>query len=639
MTNDYPNTMNHPRFQWLAACLIIGLTFWLYLPTQNFEFIKYDDGDYVYDNPVVKGGLTAAGLKWAFSDVSHANWHPLTWLSLMTDVELFGMKPGPMHLVNASMHALAAGLLFLWLVQLAGGRRLDGRTVGQLDGGTVGQLDGRTVRLSDRLTAPPFSGLWLLIAAAFGALLWALHPLRVESVAWISSRKDVLSVLFCLGGLMLYLKEVRLHRLTVPPSDGSTSLTAGRPTVPLFSNAGLATCSWRWWVALGLFCLGYMAKPTMMVFPAFVALVEWWETGRVRWKPLLVYGGVAAGLLGLTIFAQTGAMYLHIDLPWRLVNATISVAAFVRQFFWPTGMAVFYPYNLPYPVGICAMGIGTVTVLAVLAVICWKRAPTITLGLVWFAAALVPVLGLIQVGSASRADRYTYLSTLGFSIIAAIGVVALLRRLGRNRLIAGMVCVALAGVCLVEGAVARDYLREWRNTVALFSHAVANTERNAMAYTTLGGCYTTIPGQEARTGWYYRAALQALRNAETLGHMATWLLLNGGPEQREEAGALGREAVLMINKAGSMDEEESCVLDAMGIYHLQRMEWPEAEVFFRQCVAQKCVEAVHWEWLAMSCFHQQKFADVRMALEQALRLDPGNQKYRTMLEQVIAKEK
>ena len=381
-----------------------------------------------------------------------------------------------------------------------------------------------------------------------------------------------------------------------------------------------------------------MAKPTVMVFPAFVALIEWLEAGRVRWKPLLIYVGVAAGLLCLTIFAQTGAMTLKIALPWRLTNASVSISAYVRQFFWPTGFSVFYPYNLPYPAWACATGLAAVAGLAVLAVACWKRARAVTFGVAWFLAALAPVLGLIQVGSASRADRYTYLSMLGFSVMAAVGAHALFRRVGWNRWLAGGLCVVLAGVCATEGVLARGYLLDWRNTPMLFQHAVASTEQNAMAYTTLGDYYTTIPGQTARTERYYQAALAAIRNAETLGNQALWLLLYGGPERREEAGELGREALAFIGKTGRMDEEDSIVMDVMGIYHLQRMEWVEAEKFFRQCTGRKKAEAVHWEWLAMACFHQNKYADVRMALEKAMQLAPENPKYRMMLEQVKAKE-
>jgi tetratricopeptide (TPR) repeat protein len=430
-----------------------------YLQTGWFEFINLDDYRYVKYSPVARG-LTWANLKWALQDVKMmANWHPLTYLSLMADVTLFGPNPGAMHLVNAGMHAAAAGLLFLLLAALAGGRGLSVQVSGAVGPSAVGTASGRA-----------------LAAAAFGALVWALHPLRAESVAWISSRKDVLSALFCIGGLLAHLGDVRIWQ-----GGRAREVEWGK----VFDKADLPVCSWRAWVAFACFGLGYMAKPTMMVFPAFVALIEWLEAGRIRWKLLALYAAGAVAVLGVTVFAQGegGAITDEHSFYTRLLNAAVSISVYLRQFVIPRGLTLFYPYPKSLSPGTVALGVASVAGLVMAADAYRDKRPVVACGVAWFVAALVPVLGFIQVGGAAHADRYTYLPMIGFSLILAAWLRKMLDDRRRLRYAAGTVAGAAVLALL---ALTWRQVGLWRDDQTLFTHALGAVEGNFLAHRNLG---------------------------------------------------------------------------------------------------------------------------------------------------------
>ena len=489
--------MNKPGV-WCAAAIFL-ITLLPYLQTGGFGFIDFDDYQYVHYSPVAKG-LSWANLSWALTDTSTmANWHPLTIVSLMTDVSCFGINAGAMHVVNAALHALAAALLFLFLLQVLGSAAEPGR------------------RAAQACRAPE------LVAAALAALFWSLHPLRVESVAWISSRKDVLSVLFCLGGLMAHLGDVRRWQ-------GDRARETDWRKLPDDTRAWLG--SWRWWVGLGCFALGYMAKPTMMVFPAFVALIEWLETGRVRWRALEVYAAGAVVVLAATMFAQGsgGAIVADYPLFYRALNAAVSVSVYVRQLFLPSGLAVFYPYDANLPPATLLSGVFSVAGLVALAALCWKPRPVVTCGVVWFLGALLPVLGLLQVGWASHADRYTYLSTLGFSLVLAVCLRDLLTR---SRLVAWSAAAGAAAVLAALGAGAWRQASVWRDDQTLFNHTLAVSKDNYLASRNLGIFYFGHPHDCAKAAAYFEQAFRASRERNRAFQLYYIMAL-------AEAGVIGR---------------------------------------------------------------------------------------------------
>jgi protein O-mannosyl-transferase len=414
-----------------AALALVTLA--VYAPVRHYGWVDYDDDVYVYANPSITLGLGPAGVAWAFTTFHGANWFPLTWLSWMLDVQLFGLAPGPLHVVNALLHATAAALLFVALARMSG-------------------APGRS---------------------AFAAAVFALHPLHVESVAWIAARKDVLSGLFFALALGAHERRARLG-----PGRGRSALLA------LF-------------LALGL-----MAKPTLVVLPFLLLLLDFWPLGRlgdepgridparlsaaVREKGLLF--GLAAASAVITYVAQrAGGAVAGTDLlPFgpRLENALVALARYLGKAFWPADLAVLYPHpGTSLPLWQPASAAGLLVAVTAAVVVARRRAPYLATGWLWFTGALVPVLGLVQVGSQAMADRYTYLPLVGLAIAVAWGAWDLLGR-GRRRRAA---LAVLAGAAIAaQAACTRVQLRYWRDGVTLFEHALAVTDENHVAHAQLG---------------------------------------------------------------------------------------------------------------------------------------------------------
>jgi hypothetical protein len=348
----------------IVACIFLAAIIWLVFgQTLGHEFINFDDDAYVYENPTVAGGFTLQGIPWAFTRVHASNWHPLTWISHMLDCQLYGLNPGGHHLTSVLLHAITAIALFLILRQMTG-------------------------------------SLW---RSVFVAALFAIHPLRVESVAWVAERKDVLSGLFFVLTIGAYARYARL------------------PRSPL-----------RYGLVLLLFALGLMSKPMLVTLPFVLLLLDYWPLNRVRngsennlrtWRYLIVeklplFCLAAASCLA-TLFAQTIAIrpLTHISLPLRLGNAVIAVAVYLRQMFWPTDLVVFYPFS-----ALDVTAVATVLSVVLLggistAVFVLRRHRYLVTGWLWYLVMLGPVIGILQVGSQAHADRYTYLPQIGLYLL------------------------------------------------------------------------------------------------------------------------------------------------------------------------------------------------------------------------------
>ncbi|MGP8200846.1 MAG: tetratricopeptide repeat protein [Limisphaerales bacterium] len=396
-----------------ALCLVLAaLTFAVFGRTMGFKFVNYDDGNYVYDNPVVSRGLTLKGIVWAFS--GHAsNWHPLTWLSHMLDCQLYGLHPGGHHLTNVFLHTATVIVLFLVL------RRMTG-------------------------------ALW---RSAFVAAVFAIHPLRVESVAWVAERKDVLSGLFFMLTLGAYVRYVRL------------------PWSPV-----------RYGLVLVLFALGLMCKPMLVTLPVVLLLLDYWplqrkaSIGRLVLEKLPLLALCAASCV-VTLLAQSEAIQenAQLPLPLRLANALAACMVYLGQMVYPSGLAVFYPYPLN---GLLAWKVALAgTLLAGLsAVAVWqrRRQPWILVGWLWYLVMLLPVVGVIQVGSQAHADRYTYLPQIGV-YLAATWWVAQWRL---NRAALGILMTGVVGVLMV---CAWKQTANWKDSETLWIHALACTTSNDVA--------------------------------------------------------------------------------------------------------------------------------------------------------------
>ena len=430
------------RLEWCLYAALLLTILAVYGQVRHFDFVNFDDPEYVSGNNHIRAGLTWAGLQWAFTSTAAANWFPLTWISNMAAYQIFGLDSGWHHLINVLFHALASLLL------LAALRRMTG-------------------------------AIW---PSAFVAFVFALHPLHVESVAWVAERKDVLCAFFWCLTLWCYARYV------------------SRPSAPSYA-----------WVVLS-FCGGLMSKSMIVTLPAVLLLLDFWPLRRT-WRRALLWEKVpllalAAGVSALTLFSQQQGHAVRsltaLPIGVRLANAAWTYVAYLGRMFWPAKLAVYYPYahHLPaWQLLLSAVVLAGVTALAVR----WFRLrPYFAVGWFWYLGTLVPVIGLIQVGGQSSADRYTYLPTVGLTIVLAWGAVDVLKRYqDAAKLVAGAAIVAVA-VCLVLAAIQTSY---WANSGLLFQHAVAVTTGNYIADNNLADYYLT----EMRTDEARAPVLEALR--------------------------------------------------------------------------------------------------------------------------------
>jgi Flp pilus assembly protein TadD len=415
------------RWRTPVVCLALAaITFAVFGQTLTHQFVNYDDETYVYDNPMVARGLTIKGIIWAFS-CHAANWHPLTWLSHMLDCQLYGLHPGGHHLTNVLLHTATVIALFLVLRQMTG-------------------------------------AFW---RSAFVAAVFAIHPLRVESVAWVAERKDVLSGLFFM-------------------------LTIG-------AYARYARQSWsfgRYGLVMLLFALGLMCKPMLVTLPLVLLLLDYWPLQRVETRkfsglvleklPLLA---LSAASCVATLLAQYEGIQSagSFSTPIRLANALVACVVYLGQMVWPAKLAVFYPYpNNGLPAWEAALA---GTLLAGLSAIAWwqrRKQGWLITGWGWYLVMLLPVAGIIQVGLQAHADRYTYLPQIGIYVAATWWVA---ERGAKWRVSRAVVRGLAAGVLGALMLCAWKQTACWKNSENLWGHALACTSGNSMAHSGLGNVF------------------------------------------------------------------------------------------------------------------------------------------------------
>jgi Tfp pilus assembly protein PilF len=431
------------------AVLLALVTMALYWPATGHDFTDLDDGQYVLENTHVTSALTLENARWALGSGYASNWHPVTWLSHMLDCQLFGLKPWGHHLTNVLLHALNAMLVFALLQQMTGAR-------------------------------------W---RSLFVAALFAVHPLRVESVAWVAERKDVLSAFFGLLALLFYARYAR-QRLALHDQ-------------PSTINYGLA---------LFFFALGLMSKPMLVTWPFVMLLLDYWPlkrnaergmrnaelgaggTGQGRTLPWMKlvwekapFFALAAAASVVTFLVQKRGGALGpgeaVPLGARGGNALISYCRYLGKLFWPTDLAVFYPHPGQWPLGKVLLAGGLILGVSVLLFAQRRRSPFLPMGWLWFCGTLVPVIGLVQVGTQAMADRYTYVPVIGLIVAMVWGLEGLAKG-GRYQQIAlsvgGSVAIVL---CL---ALTRQQLGHWKDSEALSRHALKVTENNYRAHKMVG---------------------------------------------------------------------------------------------------------------------------------------------------------
>ncbi len=405
----------------LICVTLLLLTVVIYAPTRRFDFVSFDDTAYVSANKHVQAGLTAPGFKWAWTTTYYSNWAPLTWLTFMCQAEFFGERAGGYHLVNAALHGINAILLFAVLSAMTG----------------------------------------CAIRSGMVAALFAVHPMHVESVAWISEWKDVLSTFFFLLALGSYVRFVRTDHK-------------------------------RWYVALLLcYALSLISKSMAVTLPALLLLLDYWPLRRTAWRravleklPLLV---MAAGSSAMTFVAQsTGKSVAALDrisIGTRLANSALAYLIYIYKLIIPTDLAVFYPYPAHFNVAPVLAVLVTLVVISVLALRLATRRRYLAVGWFWFLGTLIPVIGIVQVGAQSMADRYSYVPSIGLFIVAVWWSADAVDESRVGRWIAG---VAAAFVLCLFTVLACQQVQYWRDTESLFVHAAAVTSDNWMADFELG---------------------------------------------------------------------------------------------------------------------------------------------------------
>src|SRR6266480_1547565 len=368
----------------VAICaVLVGITWLVFAQAVRHQFVTYDDPQYVYANPDVSAGVSLPRISWAFTHTIAGNWHPLTTISHMLDCQLYGLKPAGHHFTNVLFHTIAVVLLFLLLQQMTG-------------------------------------SLW---RSTFVAALFAIHPLHVESVAWISERKDVLSAVFFMLTLAAYARYVRAPSVT------------------------------SYLLVFLLFALGLISKPMLVTVPFVLLLLDYWPLGRIthvglpkalgrqpasssQWPvirrlvaekvPLFALSAFSSAVTLLTQFQSTRTMS-QLPLSWRLNNAAVSYVAYIWQMFWPVRLAAFYPHpNDQLHLWQVILAIAFLIAVSLLAILWRNERSYIFTGWFWYVGMLVPVIGLVEAGEQARADRYTYLPQIGLYVLITWGITDLI---------------------------------------------------------------------------------------------------------------------------------------------------------------------------------------------------------------------
>jgi Tfp pilus assembly protein PilF len=602
-----------PRLQaWLMALSLMLGTAALYRPATRCDFVTYDDYLYVVDNPHVTSGVTLENTRWALYSGYAGNWHPLTWLSHMLDCEEFGLKAWGHHLSSVLLHALNAGLVFALL---------------------------------QALTGMTWRSLWV---AAF----FASHPLRVESVAWVSERKDVLSSFFGLLALLAYARYAQTRKARGPRPGVS-----GHGSFLHFPSSVF--------YLLSLFCLalGLISKPMLVTWPLVMLLLDYWPLRRsagcgvpvlrsgtaaggrsakysagaagqdrtLSWTRLVwekvpfFILALAASVVTFLVQQREGAVVEVDRLPLgaRVSNALISYCRYLGKLLWPTKLAVYYPHAGQWPPGKVLMAGGLLLGLSVLFWAQRRRAPFLLMGWLWFLGVLVPVIGLVQVGEQAMADRYSYLPSLGLLVIGVWGASELSRRWPQPALALWVVGGAAVVLSL---ALTRRQIGYWQDGEALFRHTLAVTRNNCIAHNNLG-IALAMKGQIDEAIRQYQAAVHVNpANAEAHYNLGLAFDLKGQSE----------EAIREFQAAARLKSHYADAYNNLGLALGRKGQITEAIAQYQAALHWKPEHAEAHNNLGIAFYQQGRTDEAIREFHEALRLKPDFARARKNLEIVLA---
>ena len=549
------NFLFNRRREIIICIFLIAATLAVYWQITNHEFINYDDGLYVTENLHVKAGLTFESIEWAFTTFHAGNWHPLTWLSHMLDYELYGLNPMGHHWTSLQIHLTNTLLLFFILQYMTG-------------------------------------AIW---KSAFVAALFALHPLHVESVAWVSERKDVLSAFFGMLTISAYIMYVKKRDLL------------------------------RYSLVFILLSLGLMAKPMLVTLPFILLLLDFWPLKRLKLTlnqasgqtsnllllirekiPLLVPVAISAIL---TLIAQQSSALKTLEsfpLQTRVANALISYINYIVKTLWPLHLSVFYPFQGNFisfwHASVSAL---IIAVLLVVAVNTSKKYPYIMVGLLWFLVTLLPVIGIIQVGDQAMADRYAYIPLTGIFMIFVWGSSDLLKKWTNKKIVSSILAMSVLLVLTMQSF---HQAANWKNSSTLFENAIKVTENNWLAHNNLGIALFN-EGKLDKAIYHYKEALnikpdtvEAIKNLgvalsgkgnfkEATQYFSKALVIN--PEDFDAYHKLGgilvkqgkvNEAILHFSEAIKINPDYAPAYNEIGIILAKKGKLQKSNEFFLKAI-------------------------------------------------------
>jgi len=557
-----------------AICLaLVAVTLVAFWSVGQSDFVNYDDPLIVVENDPVRAGITPESVRWAFtSSQPSGNWQPVTWLSHMLDCQLFGLDPGRHHAVNLGFHVANTLLLFLLLRQMTG-------------------------------------AIW---RSALVAALFALHPMHVESVAWVAERKDVLSGFFAMLTLLMYARYVQQSKVQGPRSKVFRGL------------------------ALVCFALGLMSKSMLVTLPVILLLLDFWPLGRFgssasggptgepaspvpagslgrlaleKWPFFLM--AASSGVMTFVAQRQAGAVgsFEYLPMKARIANALVAYWTYLRKAFWPENLAVFYPYQ-PIP-SWQAVGAGLLLVGLSAFVVGKRRShPYLLVGWLWFLVMLLPVIGLVQVGMQSTADRYTYLPYVGVFLLVAWAIGAAIPDTRAWRTGAALGAAAVLAAALVVTVAQVKY---WRNSITLFTHASEVVPESALAHNNLGSALFDV-GKTDEAVQHFRTALAiSPRFSPAHSNLGSFLLIQG---KNDEAEPHLRYALKV--------QETDAAHHNLGTILFRRQQYAEAEAHFRAALKIRPAHIDARLSLGSVLAMQGKNEEAEAEFMEGLRRDPDN---------------
>ncbi len=538
--------------------LLAAITFLVYAQVLRHDFLYFDDNLYVSANPNVKAGLSGQSINWAFTTSYAANWHPVTWLSHLLDCQLFGLNPSCHHLVNVLFHTANTLLLFALLNAMTG-------------------------------------AVW---RSAFVAAAFALHPLHIESAAWIAERKDLLSAFFGFLAILGYLQFVKKKSV-------------------------------KWYaVTLLLFALGLMSKPMLVTLPFVLLLLDYWPlerfTGiRTNWKnfvrlvvekiPFFVMG-VISSIVTFIVQRSGGAMATIDKLPLenRLINAVLSYGRYISKMFWPTKLAILYPM----PKGAIPIweAIVYALILIALTILIFRLSSKykyLLMGWLWYLVTLVPVIGLVQVGSQAMADRYTYIPLIGLFIIVSFGTYDVLKNSSQQKIIIQVLSITALTVMSI---VTTFQLSLWRDSISLFEHTLAVTKNNGIIYANIGACYVDTEQPEKAVDVCIKALQIRKSDSEAYCNLAA---AYNKLERYEEAVQACKEAI----KIKANDAKPYCNL---GVSYAKLGKYKESIETFQKALLFNPDEARAYYYIGFANRNLGNYKGAIAACQKAIQLNPSD---------------